>query len=74
MKRYALGAAFEGLAIAVIVTMAVGGLTGMIVRESWFTGQAGTVSATLGGVFVATWVIAGGVISYALSHGRGRKC
>ena len=74
MKRYASGAAFEGLAVAVIVTMAVGGLTGMIVRESWLSGQAGTVSATLGGIFVGTWVIAGGAISYVLASGRDRKC
>ncbi len=74
MKRYALGAAFEGLAVAVIVTMAVGGLTGMIVRESWFTGQEGSVSATLGGVFVGTWLLAGAAITYVLARGRDRKC
>ena len=74
MKRYLLAAVFEGLGIAVIVTMAVGGLTGMIVRDSLFTGKGGYVSATLGGVFVVSWVLASLVVNYALSHQRRSKC
>ena len=68
MKRFALPSIFGGLAVAFFVTMVVGGLTGAISREDWFTGQKGSFSLALVGVFVVLWIASTVAIDYLLSR------